>query len=97
VGAISVHGVCGTFGTLAVGLFAADGGLFTTGNAALLGIQALGVVTVFAWVFGTASLLFLGIRLVMGLRVSKEEELKGLDIEEHGIESYSGFQIFLNQ
>ncbi len=97
VGAISVHGVCGTFGTLAVGLFATDGGLFTTGNAALLGIQALGVVTVFAWVFGTASLLFLGIRLVMGLRVSKEEELKGLDIEEHGIESYSGFQIFLNQ
>ena len=104
VGAISVHGVCGALGTLAVGLFAearfaGEGinGLFFGGGFKLLGVQALGVITVFLWVVLTTGLLFGVVKKITGLRVSKEEELKGLDIEEHGMESYSGFQIFINQ
>jgi ammonium transporter, Amt family len=99
VGAISVHGVCGAFGTLSVGLFAEKAfggvnGLFFGGGFGLLGIQALGVISVFAWVSVTAFTLFLVIKHTIGLRVTQEEELKGLDLEEHGMESYSGFQIF---
>lgn len=97
VGAVSVHGVCGAWGTLAVGLFAVDGGLFYGGGLKLLGIQALGVVTAFAWAFGLGLLLFYGIKATVGLRVSEEEELRGLDIGEHGMEAYSGFQIFTTQ
>ncbi|MBN1524846.1 MAG: ammonium transporter [Spirochaetales bacterium] len=109
VGAVSVHGVCGVFGTLAVGLFAepvyANGitGLFTgisagtaeafTAGINQLGSQALGVVTVAAYVLGTMFLVFFAIKKTVGLRVSKEEEIKGLDIDEHGMEAYSGFQI----
>ncbi|HPN94926.1 MAG: Ammonia channel precursor [bacterium ADurb.Bin236] len=102
VGAISVHGVCGAWGTLAAGLFAQSkyggvDGLFFGGGFSQLGVQALGVVSVFAWSFISASVLFAVIKIVVGLRVSPEEELRGLDIEEHGIESYSGFQIFTTQ
>ena len=102
VGAVSVHGVCGTWGTLAVGLFAQESyggvnGLFFGGGFNLLKVQAIGVVSVFIWVFGLALLLFWGIKKIVGLRVTKEEELKGLDIEEHGMEAYSGFQIFTNE
>ncbi|MGL1894167.1 MAG: ammonium transporter [Spirochaetaceae bacterium] len=101
VGAISVHGVCGAFGTIAVGLFAnrpEDGlvGLFYGGGWNLLGVQALGVVIAFLWVTLTAGALFLIIKLTMGLRVKPEEEIRGLDMEEHGTESYPGFQIFHN-
>ena len=94
VGAVSVHGVCGAWGTLAVGLFAVDGGLFYGGGLSLLGVQALGVVTAFAWAFGLGLLLFWAIKKTVGLRVTEEEELRGLDIGEHGMEAYSGFQIF---
>jgi len=108
VGAISVHGVCGAFGTLAVGLFAqarygeasgagAVNGLFFGGGFSQLWTQLIGVVTVFAWVFLGATALFLIIKHTIGLRVSREEELRGLDIEEHGMESYSGFQIFTTE
>ena len=102
VGAISVHGVCGVWGTLAVGLFATGkGGDFTGllygGGIAQLGVQALGVAAVFGWVFITAGLLFMAIKAIVGLRVSESAELAGLDIEEHGMESYYGFQIFSNQ
>ncbi|HOC90971.1 MAG TPA: ammonium transporter [bacterium] len=102
VGAISVHGICGAWGTLAAGLFAQSkyggvDGLFFGGGFSQLGVQALGVVSVFAWSFISASVLFAVIKIVVGLRVSPEEELRGLDIEEHGIESYSGFQIFTTQ
>ncbi len=102
VGAISVHGVCGAWGTLAAGLFAQSkyggvDGLFFGGGFSQLGVQALGVVSIFAWSFICASVLFAVIKIVVGLRVSPEEELRGLDIEEHGIESYSGFQIFTTQ
>ncbi len=99
VGAISVHGVCGAWGTLAVGLFASKefggiAGLFDGGGLALLKSQLLGVLTVFVWCMVLGTLLFLAIKFTIGLRVSKEEELRGLDITEHGVESYGGFQIF---
>ena len=97
VGAVSVHGVCGAFGTLAVGLFAVDGGLFYGGGFRLLGIQALGVITAFAWAFGLGLILFTLIKKTIGLRVTEEEELRGLDIGEHGMEAYNGFQIFTTQ
>ncbi len=108
VGAISVHGVCGAWGTLAVGLFAqaaygeasgagAVNGLFFGGGLSQLFTQFIGVISVFAWVFGVALLLFYIIKVTVGLRVSDEEQLKGLDIGEHGMESYAGFQIFTTQ
>ena len=97
VGAVSVHGVCGAFGTLAVGLFAVDGGLFYGGGFKLLGVQTLGVITAFAWAFGLGLFLFNFIKVTIGLRVSEEEELRGLDIGEHGMEAYNGFQIFSTQ
>ncbi len=97
VGAISVHGVCGLWGTLAVGLFGATDdvrGLFYGGGFSQLGIQALGALSVFIWVALSAGLLFFIINKAHGLRVSEKEELVGLDLSEHGTESYSGFQIF---
>jgi ammonium transporter, Amt family len=97
VGAVSVHGVNGAFGTLAIGLFNVDGGLFYGGGFKLLGIQALGVLSGFVWAFGLGLLLFFVIKKTVGLRVSEEEELQGLDIGEHGMEAYSGFQIFTTQ
>lgn len=97
VGAISVHAVNGAFGTLAVGLFNYEGGLFYGGGFKLLGVQALGVVTAFVWAFGLGWLLFTIIKKTIGLRVSEDEELRGLDIGEHGMEAYNGFQIFTTQ
>jgi len=103
VGAVSVHGVCGAFGTLACGLFNAEGviagsgestGLFYGGGFGQLGTQFAGVLACFAWAFGLGMVLFLAIKATVGLRVTEEEELKGLDITEHGMEAYSGFQIF---
>ena len=94
VGAVSVHGVCGAWGTLAVGLFNMESGLFYGGGIHQLFVQAVGAVTAFAWAFGLGLLLFLAISKTIGLRVSPEEEMKGLDIGEHGMEAYSGFQIF---
>jgi len=101
VGAVSVHGVVGAWGTIAVGLFAdgtKDGitGLFYGGGFAQLGVQLLGILAVFAWVFLAGLALFFIISKTIGLRVSESEELQGLDIGEHGLESYSGFQIFSN-
>lgn len=107
VGAISVHGVTGIFGTLMVGFFAqekyaalagfeATNGLFFGGGGRLLLVQLTGVVTVAAWTLGTMFLIFFIMKKANALRVSREEELKGLDIEEHGMEAYGGFQIFQN-
>lgn len=100
VGAISVHGVCGAWGTLAVGLFANTEdikGLFYGGGLRQLGIQALGVISVFAWVIIAGFILFFVLKKLTGLRVSETEELRGLDIGEHGSEAYAGFQIFMTQ
>lgn len=94
VGAVSVHGVCGAWGTLSCGLFNLDGGLFYGGGFNLLGIQIVGVLAAFAWAFGVGLVLFYGIKKTVGLRVSEDEEIRGLDIGEHGMEAYSGFQIF---
>ncbi len=92
VGAISVHGVCGALGTLLVGLFAVDGGVFYGGGFKLLGIQALGVGSVALWVLVTMSIIFFIIKKTVGLRVSKQEEIEGLDIHEHGLVSaYADF------
>ncbi len=94
VGAISVHGACGMFGTLAVGLFATDGGVFYGGGIKLLGTQALGVLAVAAWVAVTMTIIFQVIKHTIGLRVEQEIEIDGLDIHEHGLASaYSGFAI----
>jgi Amt family ammonium transporter len=108
VGAVSVHGVCGAFGTLCVGLFASPAyassagmgdaaGLFYGGGLHLLGIQAIGVVSVLGWMAVTATVMFLAIKATVGLRVTREEELRGLDIGEHGMEAYAGFQIFTTE
>ncbi len=94
VGAVSVHGVCGAWGTLSAGLFNLESGLFYGGGLRQLGVQMLGAGTAFVWAFGLGLLLFGAIHKTMWLRVSAEEELKGLDIGEHGMEAYSGFQIF---
>ncbi len=97
VGAISVHGVVGAWGTLAVGLFGdlelIESGLTRGGQ---IGVQLLGIAAVFAWVLVTAFILFGILKAAKLLRVSEEEELLGLDISEHGAESYAGFQIFSN-
>ncbi|MBN2852931.1 MAG: ammonium transporter [Clostridia bacterium] len=93
VGAVAVHGVCGSVGTLLVGLFAVDGGLFYGGGFSLLGIQALGVVTVAAWTIGTTFVLFKVIKKVNGLRVDADHEVTGLDINEHGSVAYGDFQM----
>ena len=97
VGAISVHGVCGLWGTLSCGLFNLESGLFYGGGLHQLGVQALGAVAIFAWAFGTGLILFLALKYTVGLRVSVDEEIAGLDVGEHGMEAYSGFQIFNNQ
>jgi Amt family ammonium transporter len=94
VGAVSVHGVCGAWGTLACGFFNLDGGLLHGGGFKLLGVQLLGTATAFVWAFGGGMVLFSLIRATVGLRVSEEEELRGLDIGEHGMEAYNGFQMF---
>ena len=105
VGAISAHGVCGAWGTFSLGLFAQDvfspgttgDGLFFGGGWGLLGAQITGIITVFAWCMITGFILFSVIKKTMGLRVSKEEELRGLDIDEHGMEAYPDFQTFTTQ
>ncbi|GAB6136989.1 ammonium transporter [Halanaerobaculum tunisiense] len=91
VGAVAVHGVCGAFGTILVGFFATDGGLLYGSGASLLLTQLTGVVAVAVWTFGTAYILFRTIKATIGLRVSREEELEGLDRTEHGSVSYPDF------
>lgn len=88
VGAVSVHGVCGAFGTLMVGLLATEGGLFYGDGASLLGTQVLGVIAVFVFVTITAGALFYALKATIGLRVPAEEEIEGLDVVEHGAPGY---------
>lgn len=101
VGATSVHLVCGVFGTLSIGLFAQKGitslstvnGLFFGGGLSLLGIEALGVVAVGVFVFASSALVWLLLKKTIGIRVSLEEEILGLDIGEHGNSAYPDFAI----
>ena len=92
VGAVAVHGISGALGTLMTGILAVDGGLAYGGGFHFLGVQALGVVSVIAWVAATMTLVFQIIKHTIGLRVSKEEEIAGLDVKEHGLAtSYADF------
>ena len=94
VGAISVHGVCGAFGTICVGLFSTEYGLFYGGGVHALLVQLLGVASVAVWVLVTMFIIFKVIDKVIGLRVPAEVEIDGLDMHEHGLASaYSGFAI----
>jgi len=90
VGAVSVHGMCGAFGTLMVGVFATEGGLLYGGGFTQLGIQAIGVVAVAAFISTCAYITLKLISLFVSLRVSPKEEHEGLDIHEHGTPAYSG-------
>ncbi|MDR1961473.1 MAG: adenylate cyclase, partial [Gracilibacteraceae bacterium] len=95
VGAISVHGLCGALGLLCVGLFSdgsgAAAGLFCGGGLDLLGVQALGVVSVSAYVIVAMLIIFRVLKQTCGVRLSVEDEIDGLDIHEHNIHSYSDF------
>ena len=101
VGAVAVHCLNGIWGTLAVGLFATSSapeseidGLFYGGGFHQLGLQALGILSVGIWTVVTITIAFLAIKATIGLRVTEEEEIVGLDSTEHGIASaYSGFSI----
>jgi len=88
VGAISVHGVCGAWGTLSAGIFAIDGL-----SLSVIGVQLLGIVACFLWVFPTTFLMFKLISKTIGLRVSPEEELEGLDFSEHAGNAYPDFEV----
>jgi Amt family ammonium transporter len=105
VGAISVHGVCGAWGTLAIGLFGQrsidvvywsedstiQDGLFFGGGFSQLGVQAVGVLACFVAAFGLMLIVFALIKATIGLRVSDEEQIQGLDLGEHGNVAYGGF------
>ena len=104
VGAVSVHGFCGATGTLMVGLLAnyptnitgeasEITGLFYGGGLSQFAVQLVGVAAVAAWTMGTAFILFSIIKHTVGLRVSKEEEISGLDLEEHNSQAYADFMI----
>ncbi|WOO39524.1 ammonium transporter [Rubellicoccus peritrichatus] len=111
VGAISVHGVCGAWGTLSIGLFGSSAidvlywdsetaikdGLFLGGGMDQLLVQAAGVASVFAFTFAAAYILFSALSKTVGIRVKPEDELSGLDIVEHGNEAYADFQVYADE
>ena len=97
VGAVSVHGTCGIWGVLAIGLFSRyddaflgrdDAGLFYGGGLDQLSVQAVMVVIIVAWTAITAGIAFSIIKKTTGLRVAPEEEIAGLDVSEHGSAGY---------
>ena len=91
VGAVTVHGICGAWGVLAVAIFAAgnnDVSGLVAGDAGLLVPQIVGLLVAAAWGLGAGFILFKAIDLTMGLRASEEEELEGLDVPEHGASAY---------
>ena len=100
VGAFPVHGMCGVWGTLSVGIFGkaslglANNGIIYGGNPRQLGAQMVGSICTIAFVVVSMGIVFKLIDRTVGLRVSREEELRGLDIGEHGMEAYGDFQIF---
>lgn len=88
VGAVSVHGVNGAWGTLAAGIFNIGGT-----SSSIIGVQLLGIGAAFAWSFGASFILFKAVDMAVGLRVSPEEEMEGLDFTEHGGNAYPDFEI----
>jgi Amt family ammonium transporter len=101
VGALAVHLANGVFGTICVGLFAQDkitgvatgNGLFFGGGTTLLMTQLLGSASVIAFTFAVSAIFWTVIKVALGLRVAKDEEIEGLDVGEHGMEAYAGFQM----
>ncbi len=101
VGATSVHLGCGIFGTICVGLFAQEGvtslsttnGLLYGGGFRVLGVQLLGIVAIGAFTFVSSGLVWLVLKKTIGIRVSREEEIQGLDIGEHGNVAYPDFAL----
>jgi len=93
VGAISVHGVCGAFGTIMVGFLAEETGLLYGGGFRQLLVQISGVLVTFVWTTITAYILFSIIKNTIGLRVPEKEEVEGLDIAEHGTVAYGDFVV----
>ncbi len=104
VGAVSVHAFAGIWGVIAVGLFSSEAGMTAAGYAnpqhygLLLGgggeqllMQLIGIAAIVGWTAATAGILFFAIRFTIGLRVSEEEEMRGLDLMEHGIDAYPDF------
>jgi Amt family ammonium transporter len=98
VGAISVHGICGAWGVLSIGLFAKyddaflgreDAGLFYGGGIDQLLMQFVMVLIILVWVAATTAILFAAIKATIGLRVTAEEEIEGLDVLEHGMQGYA--------
>jgi Amt family ammonium transporter len=100
VGAFPVHGICGIWGTLCVGIFGKtalgleNNGFIYGGNPMQLGVQIVGSVSTVVFVVISMGMVFKLIDRTVGLRINREEELRGLDIGEHGMEAYGGFQIF---
>ncbi len=94
VGAISVHGVCGAWGTLAAGIFSTPAGILVESGskASQILVQLIGIGAAFAWTFGVMFIVFTLIKITIGLRVSEEEEREGLDVGEHGASAYPDFQ-----
>ena len=92
VGAIAVHGVNGLWGTLAVGLFATEGGLFFGGGASQLITQFIGVATIAAMAFVVTFVLFKLLAMTIGVRISREEEYAGIDAAAFGVDAYSTFE-----
>jgi Amt family ammonium transporter len=88
VGAISVHGVGGAYGTICVGLFATEGGLFYGGGVAQLVSQVIGVLATLVWVAIAGGIVFFALKATIGLRVDEAEEFTGLDLGEHGLSAY---------
>lgn len=97
VGAVAVHGVNGTFGTIAVGLFDKADGLFTTGSAHLVLVQLMGVAIVSVWGLAVSYGVAVAIKKTIGLRVTAAEEEEGLDMALHGIPAYNDLERFSDQ
>ena len=97
IGAASVHGVAGAWGTLVIGLWGVDGdigiGLFNGGGASQLGVQAIGVLAYGVWAVALSFIVLGILKATMGLRVSEEVEIEGLDISEHGSIAYPGVRV----
>jgi Amt family ammonium transporter len=100
VGAVPVHAFNGMWGTIAVGIWGqkalglANDGLLHGGGFTQLGIQLLGTISCAVFAAGSMTIFFFLIKKTIGLRVPREEEIRGLDIAEHGMEAYADFQIF---
>jgi Amt family ammonium transporter len=92
VGAIAVHGVNGFFGTVAVGLFAVEGGLFNGGGFHMTGVQLLGVTVIAAFSFTCTTIIFTVMKKIRPIRISEKQELAGIDAVEFGVEAYPKFE-----